>query len=147
VANAFGAPPPAGNAFGAPPASGGAFGTPFGAPPPSGGAFGAAFGAPPPGGFNPYGAPMSAPMGMPGAAPGNTTLAIVLGAFGTLCGCLPLGVAGIVLAVQANGLARQGRLSEAQDKAKSAMICSGIAAGMTVLVVVFWLIDFLAENA
>lgn len=114
-----GAPPPGG--YGPPGAPPGGYGPPGGAPPPGG------FGAPPPGGG--FGGPPAFPpppgggFGGPPVTDVNTTLPLILNIAGICCcACFPVGVAGLVLAIQANSAKKMGDAATAQSKAKLALI-------------------------
>lgn len=94
------------------------------------------------------GAPMGgAPMGPPGMMGGgmmggggadvNTTLPLVLGILSTLC-CgmfigFGLGIAAIVLSVQAGNAKKAGDIVTAQAKAKTATILAAIGLGIGIL--------------
>ncbi len=78
------------------------------------------FGAPP-GGF---GGPAGGGFPMPGGADVNTTLPLVLSIICLACCCLPMGVVGLIFAMNANNAKKAGDLATAQAKAKTALIMS-----------------------
>ncbi len=73
-------------------------------------------------------------------APGgdvNTTLPMVLSILCLACCCLPLGIVGLINAMNANKAKQVGDLATAQAKAKAAQLWSiiGIVAGVVVYTV------------
>ncbi len=124
--------PPGGNGppgrYGPP----GGYGPP-GAPPGGGfpnqppGGMPGGFGGPPPGYAVPpqYGPGPSG--GMQPPAPLNTTFALVLGVFATLCACLPGGIIAINFANQAKTLAAQGNYDQARSKLTTSYIISAVS--------------------
>lgn len=115
----FGGPPP-----GAPPGGG------YGGPPPGGppGGFGGPPQQGPPGGFGPPGGgfpPPGGPMGPGAGGDVNTTLPLVLSIVSIVCcGCLPMGIGGIIFSMQANTAKKAGDMVTAASKAKTALIMS-----------------------
>jgi hypothetical protein len=98
----------------------------MGGPPPGG------YGAP--GGFGPPGYPP--PGGMPGADV-NTTLPMVLSIICLACCCLPMGIGGLIFAMNANNAKKMGDLATAQSKAKTSLILSivGMVGGAIIATV------------
>jgi hypothetical protein len=72
-------------------------------------------------------------MGPPGAGGDvNTTLPLVLSIVSIVCcGCLPLGIGGIIFSMQANTAKKAGDMVTAASKAKTALIMGivGIVVG------------------
>jgi ABC-type Fe3+ transport system permease subunit len=70
-------------------------------------------------------------------APGadvNTTLPLVLSIVCLACCCLPLGIGGLVFAMNANNAKKTGDLATAQAKAKTSLILSiiGMVGGVII---------------
>lgn len=73
---------------------------------------------------------------MPGGAAGevNTTLPLILNIVGILCcACFPVGIVGLVFAIQANTAKKAGDIMTAQSKAKTALICGIVSVALGVL--------------
>ena len=70
-------------------------------------------------------------------APGgdvNTTLPLVLSIICLACCCLPLGIGGLIFAMNANNAKKAGDLATAQAKAKTSLILSivGMVGGVII---------------
>jgi hypothetical protein len=125
--NPYNPPPPYGGGYGGPPPGGYGYG---GYPPPPGG-----FGAPPP-----FGAPM---MPQPYEEV-NTTLPIVLNAICLSLCCMPIGVIGIIIAVQASNAKGLGDFETARNKARGATILAVVTMGAcAVLYTLFFLLSLI----
>jgi hypothetical protein len=84
------------------------------------------------------GGPGGMPMGPAGGGDVNTTLPLVLGILSTLC-CgafigFGLGIAAIVLSVQAGNAKKAGDIVTAQAKAKTATILAAVGLGIGLIV-------------
>jgi hypothetical protein len=84
------------------------------------------------------GGPGGMPMGPGGGGDVNTTLPLVLGILSTLC-CgafigFGLGIAAIVLSVQAGNAKKAGDIVTAQAKAKTATILAAVGLGIGLIV-------------
>lgn len=78
---------------------------------------------------NPFGAP-----GMPMPAEQvNTTTPMILGIISLLCGCMPLGIASLVLSQQASEAMRVGDIMRAKDRVRTSTILSMVNIGLMVL--------------
>lgn len=71
---------------------------------------------------------------MPPGGDVNTTIPLVMSIVCTLCCCLPVGVGGIVFSMQANTAKKNGDMVTAGQKAKTAMIISGVGMGLGLIV-------------
>ncbi len=71
---------------------------------------------------------------MPPGADVNTTLPLVLSIICLACCCLPLGIGGLIFAMNANNAKKTGDLATAQAKAKTSLILSivGIVGGVII---------------
>lgn len=91
-----------------------------------------------PGGPGGYAPPGYAPQGYAGPAP-NIPDYLVWSIITTLCCCLPLGIAGIVLSVQTKSEMKIGNFAAAQEKSKYAFYCNliGLIVGFLVNIIAF----------
>ncbi|MEQ9080654.1 MAG: hypothetical protein RLP09_42720 [Sandaracinaceae bacterium] len=125
-------PPSGGGGFGQPPSGGGGG---FGQPP---GGFG-----PPPGGQPPMGqggggfGPPPGPQGVPIQEGPAIIMAIVSI---VLCGCLPGGLVGLLLANQAKQAAARGDESGARSKLMMSYAASGISMALMMLVIFLYFV-------
>ena len=76
-----------------------------------------------------------------------TTLALVLAlAVMTLCCALPLGIPGVVLALQGRAAANGGDFDVARRRTRASFVLSAIGAALGLLVEVFFLVRHLARG-